>query len=71
MIGVIPTTRQFELAPFDGPPIQGRVAQDIRDPYHTAGYFTNRRVIATIRTIRVGGAAPRHTLVNVFEMPPA
>ena len=45
MIGVLPTTRQFELVPFDGPPIQGRVAPDIRtirigrgSPRHTLTY---------------------------------
>ena len=66
MIGVIPATRQFELAPFDGPSIQGRVAPDIRDPYQTARDSTNRQVSATIRTIRIGRGAPRHTLVHVF-----
>ena len=68
MIGVIPTTRQFELAPFGGPPIQGRVAHDIQDPYQTAREFTNRQVSATIRTIRIGRRAPRHTLVEVFHL---
>ena len=67
MIGVVPATRQFELAPFDGPSIQGRVAPDIRDPYQTARDFTNRQVSATIRTIRIGRRAPRHTLVHVFQ----
>ena len=68
MIGVVPATRQFELAPFDGPSIQGRVAPDIRDPYQTARDFTNRQVSATIRTIRIGRRAPRHTLVHVFQL---
>ena len=68
MTGVLPTTRQFELAPFDGPPIQGRIVPDIRDPYQTAREFTNRRVSATIRTIRIGRRAPRHTLVEVFHL---
>ena len=68
MIGVIPATRQFELALFDGPSIQGRVAPDIRDPYQTAREFTNRQVSATIRTIRIGRGAPRHTLVDVFQL---
>ena len=68
MTGVIPATRQFELAPFDGPSIQGRVAPDIRDPYQTARDFTNRQVSATIRTIRIGRRAPRHTLVHVFQL---
>ena len=66
MIGVIPATRQFELAPLDGPSIQGRVAPAIEDLYQTARDFTNRRVRATIRTIRIGRGAPRHTLVEVF-----
>ena len=68
MIGVIPATRQFELALFDGPSIQGRVSPDIRDPYQTAREFTNRQVSAIIRTIRIGRGAPRHTLVDVFQL---
>ena len=71
MLGVVPTTRHFELAPFDGPSIQGRVAADIRDPHQTAREFNNRQVSATIRTIRIGRRAPRHTLVNVFHLPTA
>ena len=66
MIGVIPATRQFELALSDEPPIQGRVTPDIQDLYQTARDFTNQQVTATIRTIRIGRRAPRHTLVNVF-----
>ena len=68
MIGVIPATRQFELAPFDGSSIQGRVAQDIQDPYQMAREFTNRQVSALIRTIRIRRGAPRHTLVEVFQL---
>ena len=68
MTGVIPTTRQFELMPFDGPPIQGRVAQDILDPSETARQFTNRLVSATIRTIRIGRRSPRHNLVGVSQL---
>ena len=71
MIGVIPATRQFELALFDGPSIQGRVAPDIRDPYQTAREFTNRQVSAIIRTIRIRRGAPRHTLVDLFQLPTA
>ena len=71
MTGVIPTTRQFELMPFDGAPIQGRVAQDILDPSETARQFTNRLVSATIRTIRIGRKSPRHNLVGVSQLPTA
>ena len=53
MLGVLPSTRQFELAPSDGPPIQGRVAPEIGDPVQTAMRFSNRQVIALIRTIRI------------------
>ena len=66
MIGVIPATRQFELALFNEPSIQGRVTPEIQNLYQIARDFTNRRVSATIRTIRIGRGAPRHTLVDVF-----
>ena len=71
MIGVIPATRQFELAPSDGDSIQGRISTDIHDLYRTAREFTNRQVSATIRTIRIRRRAPRHTLVEVFHLPTA
>ena len=71
MTGVLPTTRQFELSPFDGPPIQGRIAPNIEDPLQTAKEFANQQVIALIRTIRIGRRAPRHTLVAVFHLPTA
>ena len=71
LLGVLPSTRQFELAPSDGPPIQGRVAPEIRDPVETAMRFSNRQVIALIRTIRIGRGAPRHTLIGVFQLPMA
>ena len=68
LIGILPATRQFELAHFDGTSIQGRIAQEIEDPYLTAREFTNQQVSATIRTIRIGRRDPRHTLVNVFQL---
>ena len=74
IIGMIPATRQFEMALlnelglFEEQSIQGRVAPDIENLYHTARDFTNQRVSATIRTITIGRGAPRHTLVNVFEL---
>ena len=71
MVGVIPATRQFELAPLGGPSIQGRVAPEIRDPYQTAREFTNRQVSATIRTIRIGRGSLKHTLVDVIHPPTA
>lgn len=69
MVGILPTTRQFELRPFDGPPIQGRIAQEIRDPSETASQFSRQRVIATIRTIRIRRRPPKHILVGVSQMP--
>ena len=71
LTGVLPTTRQFELSPFGQSPIQGKVAPDIEDPFWTAREFANERVVARIRTIRIGRRAPRHTLVNVSHAPTA
>lgn len=71
LTGVLPTTRQFELSPFGQSPIQGKVAPDIEDPFRTAREFANERVVARIRTIRIGRRAPRHTLVNVTHAPTA
>ena len=69
--GVLPTTRQFELSPFRDPPIQGRIAPEIQNPSQIAREFTNRQVVASIRTIRIRRGAPRHTLVDVIHLPTA
>ena len=63
MIGVIPTTRQFQINPDDADPIRGTIGTEIRDTYDTGARFTNRRVRARVRTTRVGRGAPRHTLL--------
>ena len=69
MIGVIPTTRQFQINPDDGDPIRGTIGPEIRDTYDTAARFTNRRVRARVRTVRAGRGAPRHTLLAVSQLP--
>ncbi len=69
MIGVIPTTRQFQINPDDADPIRGTIGPEIRDPYDTAARFTNRRVRARVRTTRVGRGAPRHTLLALSQLP--
>ena len=68
MTNMSPTTGQFELTPFEGPPIRGGFSPDIQDPCQTAREFTNQQVDATIRTIRIGRGKPRHTLIKVFQM---
>ena len=69
MIGVIPTTRQFQINPDDADPIRGTIGPEIRDPYNTASHFTNRRVRARVRSVRIGRGAPRHTLLAVSQLP--
>ena len=68
MTGMLPGSRQFELVPFDGPSIKGRISMDIEDSLETAREFNNQQVSATIRTIRVGRGAPKHTLVEVSHL---
>ena len=70
MLGVIPMMRLFEIrpfdpAPFDRPTIDGTVAQEIQDLYHTTREFSNKAVSATIRTISIGRGIPRYSLVDV------
>ena len=69
MIGVVPTTRQFQINPDDADPIRGTIGPEIRDTYDTAARFTNRRVRARVRTVRIGRGAPRHTLLAVSQLP--
>ena len=68
LTGMLPATRQFELVPLDGSNIHGRLAPDIQNPSEKARELANRQVSATIRTIRIGRRAPRHTLVNVSQL---
>ena len=68
MIGVIPTTRQFQINPDGADPIRGTIGPEIRDTYDTAARFTNRRVRARVRTTRVGRGAPRHTLLALSQL---
>jgi hypothetical protein len=69
MIGVIPTTRQFQINPDEGGPTRGTIGPEIQDPYDIAARFTNRRVRARVRTVRIGRGAPRHTLLAVSQLP--
>ena len=69
MIGVIPQTRLFQLNTNNADPIHGRIGPEIRNPYQIGEQHTNRQVRAQIRTVRIGRGAPRHTLVDVSEMP--
>ena len=71
LIGIIPTTRQFQINPDDADPVRGTIGQEISDTYGTSARFTNRRVRAQIRTVRIGSGAPRHTLLSVSEIPPS
>ena len=69
MIGIIPTNRQFQINTDDGAPIRGTIGPEISDTYGTAERFTNRRVRAQVRTVRVSRGEPRHTLLAV-SLPP-
>ena len=69
LIGIIPITRRFELHPVDQPPIHGAVGHEIRDPQRTAQQFTNQRVRAIVRTVRISREATSHTLIGVSRLP--
>ena len=69
MIGVIPTTRDFQLNPIGQDPILGKIGHEIQDPYETGQQYTNQHVIAGIRTVRIGRGIPRYTLFSVSEAP--
>ena len=67
-IGVLPETRTFQLDPNEGDPIHGKLAPHILDAYAISTQHTNRQVRARIRTVQIGRAAPKHTLVSITSM---
>lgn len=69
MIGIIPTTRDFQFNPTGQEPIRGRIGLEIQNPYETGQQYTNRRVLAAIRTVRIGRGIPKHTLISVSDLP--
>ncbi len=65
MIGVVPTRRYFELNTGEGASMDGRIGREIGDLYRVAELYTNQRVIARIRSVRVGKGVTRYTLTAV------
>ena len=65
MIGVIPARRYFQLNTVDGTPIEGRIGREIGNLYRVAELYTNQRVTAEVRSVRIGRGATRYTLTDV------
>ena len=72
LIGIIPASGRFQLnRQDDGTVVEGSLGREIGDTYELAREYTNRLVAAEIRSIRVGQANPKHTLLAVSEPPDA
>ena len=70
IIGVIPARRRFQLDRVpEGTPIEGRIGREIRNPLATVQPYTNKLVMAQIRSIQVGRGRPRYTLTGISEPP--
>ena len=69
MVGIVPATRTFQMDPTNGPSIHGHIGREIGNLRAAAQQYTQRQVRATIRTVRVGRGAPRHTLIRISAMP--
>ena len=68
LIGVIPLRRRFQFAnTATDDTLEGRVGMEIPDLYELAAQYTNRRVAASMRRIRVGQGQPKYILLNVVE----
>ena len=68
LIGVVPARRVFELETPDGDEnIQGKIGQEIHDPYRIAAIYTNRRIRVRIRQLQVGDGQPQYTLLEIGE----
>ena len=68
LIGIIPVRRRFQLTASEtGDTLEGRVGLEIPDLYELAAQYTNRRVAASMRRIRVGQGQPKYLLLDVVE----
>ena len=60
--GVMSRRRMFELQPFDGSLIEGRLGPEIRDAPTLLRQYLDRPVTAMLYTVRVGKGTPKYTL---------
>ena len=75
LIGLVPRQRSFELSTQDfrddqvvSDNIEGRVGEEIQDPYRIAATYTNHGVRARIRRLQVGQGQPKFTLLEVLGL---
>jgi hypothetical protein len=71
LIGIVPARRLFEFRVSDTDEfivrrIEGRIGQEVHDPYRVAARYTNREVRARIRRLRVGQGQPKYTLLEIL-----
>lgn len=70
LIGVIPVSRQFQLNLLEeGTALEGQLGREVEDAYELGRQYTNRPVVAEIRSVRVGQGNPKHTLLGISELP--
>ena len=70
LVGVIPVSNRFQLDRLDdGTPLEGSLGRKIENAYEISREYTNRIVVAEIRSVRVGQGNPKHTLLGVSELP--
>ena len=67
LVGIIPARRFFEFrASGTDEFIEGRIGQEIHDPYRVAARYQNRKVRARIRRLQVGQSQPKYTLLEIL-----
>ena len=66
LISIVPDRRFFEFrASSTDAFIEGRMGQEIHDPYRVAARYANRKVRAKIRQLQVGQSQPKYTLLEI------
>ena len=71
LTGMVPDRRSFEFrAPgtgeSTGESIEGRIGQEVHDPYRVAARYADQEVRARIRRIQVGQGLPQYTLLEIL-----
>ena len=67
LISIVPARRFFKFRISDtGEFMEGRIGQEIHDPYRVAARYANREVRARIRRLQVGQGQPKYTLLEML-----
>ena len=67
LTGIVPAKGFFEFGTSGADEsIEGRIGQEVHDPYRVAARYTNEEIRARIRRLQVGEGQPKYTLLEIL-----